>query len=120
MRDDPEMMPDLAAAVPLMDLEWGQGVHEGAAGYACGTHLASVLPSGFLVKCDYYAGVTGGGVAGGLRRAWEDLPRALLEGVCVGCDLLQECGGGCRYRALLLKGEGGPDPVMCARHGHLP
>ena len=117
MREAPGLMPDLAAAVPLMELEWGSGVHEGAAGYACGAHLASILPTGSLVKCDYYADISGGGAGGGLRRAWEALPREPLAGVCAGCESLEECGGGCRYRALLLEGEGGADPVMCLRHG---
>ena len=33
------------------------------------------------------------------------------------CDILAECGGGCRYRAELMTGAGGPDPLMCARMG---
>ncbi len=32
LRDEPGMMPELAAAVPLMGMEWGSGMHEGAAG----------------------------------------------------------------------------------------
>lgn len=117
LRDEPGIMPDLAAAVPFMELEWGSGVHEGVAGYACGAHLASILPAGRLVKCDYYADLTGGDVEGGLRRAWEALPRARVGGSCAACEVLEECGGGCRYRALLLEGEEGPDPVMCIRQG---
>lgn len=117
LRDEPGIMPDLAAAVPFMEMEWGSGVHEGAAGYACGAHLASILPVGRLVKCDYYADITGGDVGGGLRRAWEALPRARIGGDCAACEVLDECGGGCRYRALLLEGEGGPDPVMCLCRG---
>ena len=119
LRERPDLMPGLAA-VPLMDLEWGSGVHEGSAGQACGAHLASILPSGRLVKCDYYPDVTGGDAAGGLRRAWEALPRPGVEGECAGCSELTECGGGCRYRALLLAGEDGPDPVMCLRRGREP
>jgi radical SAM protein with 4Fe4S-binding SPASM domain len=117
LRDEPEIMPDLAAAVPLMEMEWGSGMHEGAAGYACGAHLASILPTGQLVKCDYYADLTGGDVGEGLRRAWEALPKAKIRGSCAACEVLVECGGGCRYRALLLAGEEGPDPVMCLRQG---
>ena len=120
LRERPELMPGLDPAVPMMGLEWGSGVHEGAAGQACGAHLACVLPSGRLVKCDYYPDICGGGVAGGLRRAWEALPRMAVEGECAGCEELAECGGGCRYRALLLAGEGGPDPVMCRRRGRDP
>lgn len=120
LRERPELMPGLEEAVPLMDLEWGSGVHEGAEGGSCGAHLASVLPSGKLVKCDYYADITGGNASDGLRRAWEELPRIRVEGECAGCEVLSECGGGCRYRATLLAGKGGPDPVMCLRRGRLP
>ncbi len=119
MEGDRELMPPLEAAATLFEMEWGWGAHEGAEGYACGAHLANVEPGGSLVKCGYYRGVSGGSVSeeGGLRRAWSALPRMRLEGACGECALLAECGGGCRFRAELMAGAGGPDPLMCARMG---
>jgi radical SAM protein with 4Fe4S-binding SPASM domain len=117
MGENRELMPSPAEALPFFDMEWGLGPHESAEGYACGTHLANVEPGGRLIKCGYYRDISGGDVGGGLREAWQDLPKMRLEGVCAGCEVLSQCGGGCRYRADLMAGEGGPDPVMCARMG---
>ena len=117
MGENRELMPSPAEALPFFDMEWGLGPHESAEGYACGTHLANVEPGGRLIKCGYYRDISGGDVGGGLRQAWRDLPKMRLEGACVGCDELSQCGGGCRYRADLMTEEGGPDPVMCARMG---
>lgn len=122
MKENRELLPAAEIAAPFFEMEWGWGAHEGAPGYACGAHLANVEPGGRLVKCGYYRKLCGGGAAaeGGLRRAWMDLPKMRLEGVCAGCALLEECGGGCRFRAELMAGPGGPDPLMCARHGVSP
>ncbi len=119
MKDNRELMPSLQAAAPLFDMEWGWGAHEGAPGYACGAHLANVEPGGRLLKCGYYREASGGPVDadGGLRRAWLELPKLRMEGACAACDMLAECGGGCRFRAELMAGTGGPDPLMCARMG---
>jgi radical SAM protein with 4Fe4S-binding SPASM domain len=117
MEENREFMPSPAEALPFFDMEWGLGPHESAEGYACGTHLANVEPGGRLIKCGYYRDIGGGDVGGGLRQAWRDLPKMRLEGACVECEALSRCGGGCRYRADLMAGEGGPDPVMCARMG---
>jgi radical SAM protein with 4Fe4S-binding SPASM domain len=119
MEDNRELMPPLEDAAPLFDMEWGWGAHEGAPGYACGAHLANVEPGGRLLKCGYYREASGGhvGADGGLRRAWLELPKMRMEGACAACDVLAECGGGCRFRAELMAGTDGPDPLMCARMG---
>lgn len=119
MKDNRDLMVEPGVAAPLFEMEWGWGAHEGAPGYACGAHLAAVEPGGRLVKCGYYREESGGNVAseGGLRRAWLELPKMRLEGACAGCDVLADCGGGCRFRAELMAGAGGPDPLMCARMG---
>lgn len=114
---EPDLVPPVEEAAPLFELEWGSGPHRGEGGYACGAHLAAVDPSGCLIKCGYYREVSGGSVAGGLRSAWRALPRMRLEGACASCPALVECGGGCRFRADLMEGPGGRDPLMCARLG---
>jgi radical SAM protein with 4Fe4S-binding SPASM domain len=119
MKQNRELVPTPEVAAPLFELEWGWGAHEGAPGYACGAHLANLEPGGRLVKCGYYREASGGDVTGegGLRGAWLELPKMLMEGDCAECDVLAECGGGCRFRAELMAGAGGPDPLMCARMG---
>lgn len=117
MADNLEMMLDPERAAPLFEMEWGCGAHEGLESFACGAHLACIDTSGNLVKCGYYRDVSGGDAGAGLREAWRALPKMRLEGACADCDLLAECGSGCRFRAESLAGKGGPDPVMCARFG---
>lgn len=117
MAENRELMPSPREALPFFDMEWGLGPHESAEGYACGTHLANVEPGGRLVKCGYYRGISSGEVREGLREAWRNLPKMKLKGTCAHCEVLSRCGGGCRYRAHLMEGEEGPDPVMCARFG---
>lgn len=120
MADHRDLMPGVEESLPYFDLEWGSGPHDGAQGYACGAHLAAVDTGGRLIKCGYYRNLSGGGVSAGLRPAWRNLPKMRPEGACVACPLLEECGGGCRFRAELLEGPGGRDPLMCARMGLRP
>ena len=117
MDENRDLVPRPEEAAPLFEMEWGWGAHGGEEGYACGAHLACVEPGGKLVKCGYYRAISGGPVNDGLRRAWRELPKMRLEGVCEDCEVLADCGGGCRFRAELMAGRGGPDPVMCARMG---
>ena len=117
LEENPDLMLQPEEAAPHFELEWGWGAHEGAPGYACGAHLAAVEPGGRLVKCGYYREISGGSLDKGLRQAWRDLPKMRLEGECAACELLADCGGGCRYRAQTTTGASGPDPLMCARMG---
>jgi len=117
LAENPDLVPGLDEAAPLFALEWGSGPHGGEGGYACGAHLAAVDVSGRLMKCGYYREVSGGSVAQGLRYAWRALPKMRLEGPCLSCPSLWECGGGCRFRAELMEGPGGRDLLMCARLG---
>ncbi len=117
MGENPELMLAPEEAAPYFELEWGWGAHEGAPGYACGAHLAAVEPGGRLVKCGYYREISGGHLEKGLRRAWRELPKMRLEGECASCELLADCGGGCRFRAESTAGPGGPDLLMCVRMG---
>lgn len=114
------LMPSLQEALPLLELEWGEGPHhEGSGEYACGAHMACLTPEGRLVKCGYYRDVAGGEIEVGLRGAWRALPKLGLEGICPRCEDLAACGGGCRFRAEAMRGPGGPDPVACARRGRI-
>lgn len=117
MAENLDLVPALEEALPLFELEWGSGPHEGAEGYACGAHLAAVDARGRLIKCGYYRELSGGPVDRGLRAAWVSLPKMRPEGPCATCALRSECGGGCRFRAELMEGPGGRDPLMCARMG---
>lgn len=102
-------------AAPLLDLGFGGAAHGAGEGYACGYHLAAVLPNGTVAKCALYGDEPLGRLEEGLETCWLRLRHLrLTELACAPCEYLHDCHGGCRFRA----GRGlGPDPVMCARYG---
>lgn len=102
-------------AAPLMDYAFGGGYHGSSDGFACGRHLMTVTPTGKAVKCGFYEDYPLGEARQGLRPCWlklDHIPVTALE--CKGCPVVEECAGGCRFRADHLLG---PDRAMCAFYG---
>lgn len=102
-------------AVPFMDYAFGGGYHGASEGFACGRHLMTVMPDGRAVKCGFYREKPLGDARKDLRECWlnmEHIPLSRLE--CNSCSALNDCRGGCRYRA---PGPLAPDPVMCCYYG---
>jgi radical SAM protein with 4Fe4S-binding SPASM domain len=106
--------PDKAAVA--MSHGFGGSYHGGAGGMACGLHLATVGADGAVAKCGFYFDKPLGSVKEGLGKAWSAKELTPLGQIptCAGCAAVEECGGGCRYRAL---SPAEPDPVMCALYG---
>ncbi|MBN2373750.1 radical SAM protein [bacterium] len=102
-------------AVPLMKYSYGGGYHGSSDGFACGRHLITVLPTGIAVKCGFYADAPLGDARSGLMECWQRLEHIPLDNLeCKGCPVIEDCAGGCRFRAPRPLA---PDPVMCALHG---
>jgi radical SAM protein with 4Fe4S-binding SPASM domain len=105
-------------AVPYLNFSFGGGYHGSAEGYACGRHLLTVLPDGQAVKCGFYGNEPLGDARQGLIDCWLKLPHIPLEKLeCRTCPALEECAGGCRYRA---GQRWAKDPLMCAYYGQAP
>ena len=115
-----DIVPDLSRA-NLLSYAFGSETHGSPVGHICGAHLASILPDGTLVKCDYYEDWAGGNVADGLLRAWLSLPRLTVTDLECDCEFVLECRGGCRYRAEVYNSHyrrrTAPDPVRCYLYG---
>lgn len=110
-----ELVVSCKEAVPFLDYAFGGGYHGSSEGYACGRHLMTIMPDGQAVKCGFYRDKSLGDARKDLRECWlkmEHIPLSQLE--CNGCSALNECRGGCRFRA---PGPLAPDPVMCCYHG---
>ncbi|MGM0452998.1 MAG: radical SAM protein [Thermodesulfobacteriota bacterium] len=104
-----------AQAAPYMAYAYGGGYHGAAEGYACGRHLMAVMPDGRAVKCGFYMDQSLGDARKDLRACWrqmEPVPLSQLE--CAGCGYIEQCRGGCRFRAPRPLA---PDPVMCCLYG---
>jgi radical SAM protein with 4Fe4S-binding SPASM domain len=93
---------------------FGEGLHAGAAGFACGLHLMSVSAAGKASKCSFYSEAGVGTVEEGLRECWGRIVPLRLEELRCDCDHLEACRGGCRYRAEVLGDPLGKDLYRCA------
>lgn len=117
LAEHPELVAPMDLAIPQLDYQFGGEVHGSSGDYACGAHLASVRADGTLTKCGFYNDWSGGNISQGLRRCWETLPKLRLSDLTCDCEFLQECRGGCRFRADVASDRRGPDPVRCKMHG---
>lgn len=96
---------------------FGGGLHASSDGYACGAHLCAVMPDGRVVKCGFFAAEPAGYIDEGLPTCWERIKPIELRQLACECPHLQDCRGGCRYRALLEKDMYAPDPLQCYIRG---
>jgi radical SAM protein with 4Fe4S-binding SPASM domain len=93
---------------------YGDGLHTGASGYACGLHLMSVMSDGRIAKCTFYADQAVGRAEEGLRQCWQRINPLRLSELNCDCEYIESCRGGCRYRAELLGDPLGKDLYRCS------
>jgi radical SAM protein with 4Fe4S-binding SPASM domain len=109
---------DPQEGAPYLEMGFGGSDHGSTGDFACGRHLAAILPNGHVAKCGLFGGQPLGRLEEGLEQCWLRLPHLRLSQLdCAPCVHVSECRGGCRFRA---GGGLGPDPVMCARYGVNP
>lgn len=116
----PALLLSPAEAAPYLGLAFGGGAHDAVRGEACGSHLMAVFADGVAAKCGFYHDRPVGRAELGLRELWRRLPRVSMADLTCDCAYLEECHGGCRFRASLYNGIGHPDPVQCYRYGAPP
>ncbi|MCX8031361.1 MAG: radical SAM protein [Thermodesulfovibrionales bacterium] len=81
---------------------FGENYHASKPGYACGLHLLSILANGSVAKCAFYKHSTVGYITEGLKNIWSKMEPIKLENLeCkeLSCPEINNCRGGCRYRA---------------------
>ncbi|MBS3809032.1 MAG: radical SAM protein [Desulfobacterales bacterium] len=111
----PDLCVPFETAAPLMEYAYGGGYHGSSDGYACGRHLMAVMPDRQAVKCGFYREMPLGDAAEGLADCWRRMPHIRLDELeCRDCEYLNECRGGCRFRA---PHPLAPDPAMCRLFG---
>ncbi|MEA1948850.1 MAG: radical SAM protein, partial [Thermodesulfobacteriota bacterium] len=102
-------------AARYLKYAFGGGYHGLSEGFACGRHLMTVLPDNQAVKCGFYADRLLGDARKSLKQCWLNMNHVPLDQLeCKGCAALEECRGGCRFRA---PHPLAPDPAMCAFYG---
>ena len=97
-----------------LEYGFGNAMHGGAEGYGCGRHLMSVMAEGNCAKCAFYAERPTGTIADGLAECWSRVKHFRLSELKCDCKHIDECRGGCRYRAELLGGETEKDLYRCS------
>jgi radical SAM protein with 4Fe4S-binding SPASM domain len=96
----------------------GEGLHTSTPGFACGLHLMSVNASGKISKCTFYADRPAGTIRNGLLHCWKNILPVRLDALKCDCTYLDQCRGGCRYRAETVEGPLGRDLYRCSLHNH--
>ena len=92
----------------FLDYGFGGGLHGGGEGFGCGLHLAAVLAAGEICKCAFYSHSPAGTIGKGLSDAWKRIKPVNLQDLdCARllCGVIDECRGGCRYRASMISGK---------------
>ena len=109
----------------LMNYGFGGSLHGGGEGFGCGFHLAAVLAGGEVCKCAFFSKEPAGTIDEGIGKAWTRIAPVKLDDLdCArqSCSAIDECRGGCRYRASVT-GEGhdltgnGRDLYKCYHYG---
>lgn len=117
MRDNPLLRLEPEVAGRYLRYGFGEGLHGGSHGFACGLHLASVLSDGKVAKCAFYRSSPVGDVDEGLRVCWSRITPIPLDQLECDCSERETCRGGCRYRAELLGNPLGKDLYRCFAYG---
>jgi radical SAM protein with 4Fe4S-binding SPASM domain len=117
MRDNPLLHLEPEAAGQYLRYGFGEGLHCGSHGFACGLHLASVLSDGKIAKCAFYRSSPVGNVDEGLDVCWSRIRPVPLDQLECDCSERETCRGGCRYRAGLLGNPLGKDLYRCVAFG---
>ncbi|MBW2640805.1 MAG: radical SAM protein [Deltaproteobacteria bacterium] len=112
---NPHLTVPYETAARYLKYGFGGGYHGSSEGFACGRHLMTVLPNRQAVKCGFYVDRSLGDAQKSLKHCWLNMNHVPLDQLeCKGCSALEECRGGCRFRA---PHPLAPDPAMCAFYG---
>ena len=96
---------------------YGGGLHSSGKNTTCGVHLCAIIPNGMVAKCGLFSQEPVGSIEEGLRVCWERIPCIPLSRLNCNCSVVEECRGGCRYRAKLQGDIFKPDLVQCYARG---
>jgi radical SAM protein with 4Fe4S-binding SPASM domain len=119
LRDNPSFALSPEEAGRFLGYGWGEGLHGGGEGHACGLHLMSVMADGGCARCAFYSEKPVGNISDSLAECWRRIRPTRLEELKCDCDVLDSCRGGCRYRAELLGGPYGKDLYRCVYFGKI-
>jgi radical SAM protein with 4Fe4S-binding SPASM domain len=98
---------------------YGGGFHGSIKNFTCGAHLCAIIPNGTVCKCGLFSQEPVGSIEEGLRTCWVRIPRIEIKDLTCKCPVIEECRGGCRYRAKIQGDLLQPDLFQCYARGVL-
>jgi len=119
LKESPDLWVPASEAGHFLNYGYGGGLHDSGNDSCCGAHLCAILPNGRVAKCGLFLKETVGSIEEGLRICWERIPRISLKALTCDCPEIEECRGGCRYRAKINGGLFQPDLFQCYARGVL-
>jgi radical SAM protein with 4Fe4S-binding SPASM domain len=119
LADNTDLLVDPRTAGPYLRRSYGGAIHEPLAGFACGAHLMAVMTDGKVARCGFYADKAIGSIEEGLEPCWQKIAKIPLSDLECNCQFVEECRGGCRFRAHGYNKENGADLCQCYRYGVL-
>ncbi|MFA5809320.1 MAG: radical SAM protein [Thermoleophilia bacterium] len=119
LADNTELLVDPRSAGPFLRRSYGGAIHEPLAGFACGAHLMAVMADGNVARCGFYADEAIGSIEEGPEACWQKIAKTPLSELECNCQFVEECRGGCRFRAHGYNKLNGADLCQCYRYGVL-
>jgi radical SAM protein with 4Fe4S-binding SPASM domain len=113
LKENPEFQISPEQGGKYLRYGYGNGLHAGASGFACGVYLMAVMADGRVSKCTFYSDSSVGRIEDGLRECWQRIKPVRLNELKCDCMHIESCRGGCRYRAQLLGDPYGKDLYKC-------
>jgi len=121
-KNNPEYHANIKkAAEVLNNYGWGEQIYDWVDDYACGYHLCAIMPNGDICKCGLFAEEPVGNYENcSLLDCWEIISQKYiwkqedLQCNALNCPNIEDCRGGCRFRAKELTNDiYGIDEVKC-------
>jgi radical SAM protein with 4Fe4S-binding SPASM domain len=119
LEENPDFQVSPSEAGRFLGYGFGGGFHGSAKNFTCGAHLCAIMANGRVCKCGLFSQEPAGSIEEGLRTAWARIPRISLNDLTCKCKVIEECRGGCRYRARVQDNLFQPDLFQCFARGVL-
>jgi radical SAM protein with 4Fe4S-binding SPASM domain len=119
LKENQDLWVSPQQAGPFLSYGFGGGFHGSTNNATCGAHLCAILPNGAVCKCGLFSQEPVGSIEEGLRTCWVRIPRIPLKDLTCNCSVIEECKGGCRYRAKIQRNLFQPDLYQCYARGVL-
>ncbi len=117
MKESQDLWVTPSEAGPYLQYGYGGGLHTPEKNSTCGAHLCAIMSNGKVAKCGLFIQEPVGSIDEGLRVCWERIPHIQLKELSCNCLEIEECRGGCRYRAKLQGNDFSPDLYQCYARG---